>query len=960
MKRSNICMLAILAGTSVAMAAPRESFNLGAMTSDNKVGGAGNSVLTFNALGSDGGGSYTCRSITLTATLGAQGAGSLTYESRFLVTPPGGTPFVVQPASANNATAGTVFTVTACPVDTAVTTAGAWRVESYDSYDDGVVDMVWSAVNVTLNDSSPVVPSVVAGSNFSSSFTLVPSDGTTTANSGTATDAQRTRTMTLPAGTTINKVLFSGFVTTLTHLDATNTTTQYTPQTRVRVTSPIGTVVTVTPVLSTATSGTGMTNATGGVTGGTNVGGLITVPIASQDSGGTWTFLFYESTNDLPGAAVGSSPAFAGIDSVWDRVNIGLSGPTAPTNPVVSAGACTPNAFPNNLSGTSRVMTVAVAPATNPASATTSVTANLTALGGPANAVFLDDGVFPDTAIDGTYTYAGTVSAAGGAYTVTVNAQSADARSGSGTITVNVASFEDLGDFSTGSHAASRTVAERSIPNWFKVVLPAVDSSGAGYVDIWCEPTSGPGNPIAAGNSLDPDLALYDAAGTKITTDDLDGPGFWAQLSYGSTASRGINPTWGTEAPGVARNGYDGALAGGVYYIAQGHYNMGTSGNNFGAVVGTPGGNVVVKIETLDNTGPSNPSLGTVVATPAAGTGGTPVVITVPVTPGNNPPSTGLLVTANLSSLGGSASAGMNDAGLNGDATAGDGIYTVATSIPAGATDFSTYAVTVDAIDDQSRSALQRSVTITGQATALDEATLSGGDAGDSLATAGMFSGSGAINAIVGSTTNTAGGDAADVYKIQICDEAAFVADTRLVAGDTQLFLFDSNGMGVVSNDDTIGLSARLDSTLVTANGVYYLGVTRYNVDAFDATPALIWTTQAGQAAPAATAGALAGWSAATAATSQGAYRVSLAGVCFPAPAQCSPADVGIQGGGPGHDRLLNNNDFIAFIDLFFANDPAADLGSQGGVQGADGQWNNNDFIVFIDYFFNDSALCQG
>ncbi|MDP1662877.1 MAG: GC-type dockerin domain-anchored protein [Phycisphaerales bacterium] len=77
-------------------------------------------------------------------------------------------------------------------------------------------------------------------------------------------------------------------------------------------------------------------------------------------------------------------------------------------------------------------------------------------------------------------------------------------------------------------------------------------------------------------------------------------------------------------------------------------------------------------------------------------------------------------------------------------------------------------------------------------------------------------------------------------------------------------------------------------------------------------------------------------------------------------PTQCSPADVGVQGGGPGQDNLLNNNDFIAFIDLFFASAPAADLGSQGGVQGADGQWNNNDFIVFIDYFFNDTALCTG
>ncbi|MBY0307562.1 MAG: hypothetical protein K2Q09_02365, partial [Phycisphaerales bacterium] len=74
----------------------------------------------------------------------------------------------------------------------------------------------------------------------------------------------------------------------------------------------------------------------------------------------------------------------------------------------------------------------------------------------------------------------------------------------------------------------------------------------------------------------------------------------------------------------------------------------------------------------------------------------------------------------------------------------------------------------------------------------------------------------------------------------------------------------------------------------------------------------------------------------------------------------CSPADVGTAGGVAGHDRLLNNNDFIAFITLFFANDPQADLGTSGGVAGSDNAWNNNDFIAFISYFFNDQAACNG
>lgn len=66
-------------------------------------------------------------------------------------------------------------------------------------------------------------------------------------------------------------------------------------------------------------------------------------------------------------------------------------------------------------------------------------------------------------------------------------------------------------------------------------------------------------------------------------------------------------------------------------------------------------------------------------------------------------------------------------------------------------------------------------------------------------------------------------------------------------------------------------------------------------------------------------------------------------------------ADLGIQGGITGAgtgDGVLDNNDFIAFIDLFFTQHPAADMGIQGGIPGADGQHDNNDFVVFIDRFF--------
>ncbi|MDP1662013.1 MAG: agmatine deiminase family protein [Phycisphaerales bacterium] len=63
-------------------------------------------------------------------------------------------------------------------------------------------------------------------------------------------------------------------------------------------------------------------------------------------------------------------------------------------------------------------------------------------------------------------------------------------------------------------------------------------------------------------------------------------------------------------------------------------------------------------------------------------------------------------------------------------------------------------------------------------------------------------------------------------------------------------------------------------------------------------------------------------------------------------------ADVGAQGGITGPDGRLDNNDFIAFVDLYFAGDVRADLGRQGGLPGGDGSHDNNDFVVFVNAYF--------
>lgn len=79
---------------------------------------------------------------------------------------------------------------------------------------------------------------------------------------------------------------------------------------------------------------------------------------------------------------------------------------------------------------------------------------------------------------------------------------------------------------------------------------------------------------------------------------------------------------------------------------------------------------------------PTNPK-GTGNANPVSVMQGGSVLLTVAVTPGANPTSTGITATADLSSIGGSASQSFFDDGTNGDATAGDNVFSFATIVGA-------------------------------------------------------------------------------------------------------------------------------------------------------------------------------------------------------------------------------------------------------------------------------------
>jgi predicted extracellular nuclease len=84
---------------------------------------------------------------------------------------------------------------------------------------------------------------------------------------------------------------------------------------------------------------------------------------------------------------------------------------------------------------------------------------------------------------------------------------------------------------------------------------------------------------------------------------------------------------------------------------------------------------------SLDVLGPTPPS-GVGAATPSIVPVGENTSLTVTVTPGTNPPSTGIEVVADLTSIDGPAAQPFFDDGTNGDATAGDNVFTLLYTIP--------------------------------------------------------------------------------------------------------------------------------------------------------------------------------------------------------------------------------------------------------------------------------------
>lgn len=202
-------------------------------------------------------------------------------------------------------------------------------------------------------------------------------------------------------------------------------------------------------------------------------------------------------------------------------------------------------------------------------------------------------------------------------------------------------------------------------------------------------------------------------------------------------------------------------------------------------------------------------------------------------------------------------------------------------------------------------------------------------DAGDLPATAQQVTGgSGTVNGIRGAVTGTD----ADMYEIEICDAANFSATTvNGTTADTQLFLFNTSGVGVVHNDDTSAVTPIVRQSTITnasipGNGRYYLAVTGYNRDPVDGSAALLWvnTPFDGQRLPdgPGAANPVAAWTGTGVAFS---YTIALTGVCY---INNAPPCVGDITG----DRAIDLTD-LANLLVNFGLGSGATL-SQGDIDG--------------------------
>ena len=362
-----------------------------------------------------------------------------------------------------------------------------------------------------------------------------------------------------------------------------------------------------------------------GTQSGLNPGGICTAATNVGYVPGTNTFSW------TCGTFVASCDPIA--DTVFDlaqnRVNVQCVA-AAP----IGAGQANPAAL---AASADTLLTVTVTPASNPVSSSVTVVGDLSSIGGSSNQTFGDDGTAGDvTAADGVYSFRATLPltllSTPGAKNLPITIADAQSRSSVAHIALSVLT-----------------------PTW---------PQGAGLAS--------PGSVSPTSNAL---LTVTTSAGTNPPSTSI---GVVADLS--SIGGLPNQPFYDDGSHGDTQAG-DGLFS-------------------FDATVPYPtaGGQKTLPVSVFDGqsrTTPSSIALDVLTSTNPTGfaqgqpdnvLAGGATLLTVRTTPGKHPSSTGIAVAADLTAIGGSASQTFLDDGQNGDAVAGDGIYSYTATIGAGVT----------------------------------------------------------------------------------------------------------------------------------------------------------------------------------------------------------------------------------------------------------------------------------
>lgn len=506
--------------------------------------------------------------------------------------------------------------------------------------------------------------------------------------------------------------------------------------------------VTVTPGTTPASTGLTVTGDLSAI-GGSNSQAFFDNGTNGDATPGDNIFSYQATVAPATTAGAKTLPATIGdLEGRSGSANIALTVTSSSTPPSVAG-----NANPGSVAaGSSVLLTAAVTPGTNPSSTGITVTADLTAIGGSAAQAMFDDGSNGDTtAGDNVFSFDAMVALATtpGSKSLPVGVSDAQSRTANTNISLTVTAAPQTGQPLPFTQNWANTSAITANDDWSGV--PGIvgyrgdNLTGSTGTDPQTIVADGSGTPVnVVANQLNPDSATSGGVAEFELSDPvvaLQGSGTadapHIVVSVDTTGQNNITVSYNLrDIDGSSDNSIQPVAlqyrigGSGSYTNVPAAYVADASDGPSDATLVTPV-NVLLPAEASDKplvqlriittnavgndewigiddivvtSGGTLPLSGVGSATPNTVNTGGSSLLKVTVNPATNPGSTGIAVVADLSPIGGSAAQQFFDDGTNGDATAGDNVFSYLAAIPQDTTTGS-YSLSASITDAEARSA---------------------------------------------------------------------------------------------------------------------------------------------------------------------------------------------------------------------------------------------------------------